>query len=62
LAEPGNNATKGNTDAVGLLNHKVLGTKAKNPENFSICDYEPRIPMELVELPVYPTNRLFNEI
>jgi hypothetical protein len=52
LAEPGNNAIKGYTDAVRLLNHKVIVAKAISPKTFSIWDYGALIPIEADELHV----------
>jgi hypothetical protein len=52
LAQPRNNAIKGSTHSVHLLNYKVLLSKAKSPESSSIFDFETLDVIEVVLLHV----------
>jgi hypothetical protein len=52
LAQPRNNAIKGSTHAVRLLNYKVFLSKAKIPESSSIFDFETLDVIEVVILHV----------
>jgi hypothetical protein len=52
LAQQRNNALKGPTHAVRLLNYKVLLSKAKSPESSLIFDFETLDVIEVVILHV----------
>jgi hypothetical protein len=52
LAQPRNNAIKGSTHTVRLLNYKVLLSKAISPESSSIFDVETLDVIEVVSLHV----------